>query len=73
MFCRGEDGYSIDILQVNPVTREPVQKNVSYMNFTPRNFQGITYETFQGVCKAIGLLEYDTHLKSCFMLLSQIT
>ena len=26
-----------------------------------RRFQGITYETFQGVCKAMGLLEDDTH------------
>ena len=33
MFCRGEDRYSIDIPQVNPVTREPVQKKVSCMNY----------------------------------------
>jgi hypothetical protein len=33
MFCRGEDGYSIDIPQVNPVTRDPVQKKVSCMNY----------------------------------------
>jgi hypothetical protein len=26
-----------------------------------RTFQGITYETSQGVCKAMGLLENDTH------------
>ena len=32
MFCRVEDGYSIDIPQINPVTREPVQKKFSYMN-----------------------------------------
>ena len=29
-----------------------------------RTFQGITYETFQGVCKAMGLLEDDTHWAS---------
>ena len=27
-------------------------------------FQGITYETFQGVCKAMGLLEDITHWES---------
>ena len=26
-----------------------------------RTFQGITYETFQGVCKAMGLLEDNTY------------
>lgn len=29
-----------------------------------RTVQGITYETFQGACKAMGLLEDDTHSKS---------
>jgi len=27
-------------------------------------FQGITYESFQGVCKAVSLLEDDTHWES---------
>ena len=29
-----------------------------------RTFQGITYETFQGVCKAMGLLKDDTQWES---------
>ena len=29
-----------------------------------RNFQGITYEKFQGFCKAMYLLEDDTHWES---------
>jgi hypothetical protein len=29
-----------------------------------RTFQGITYETFQRICKAMGLLEDDTHSES---------
>ena len=29
-----------------------------------RTFQGITYEIFQGICKAMYLLEDDTHWKS---------
>ncbi|XP_045455771.1 uncharacterized protein LOC123665525 [Melitaea cinxia] len=33
MFCRGEDGYTIDILQVNPSTGDRVQKKVSCMNY----------------------------------------
>ncbi|XP_045456077.1 uncharacterized protein LOC123665891 [Melitaea cinxia] len=33
MFCRGEDGYTIDIPQVNPSTGDRVQKKVSCMNY----------------------------------------
>ena len=33
MIFRGEDGYSIDIPQVNTVTREPVQNKFSYINY----------------------------------------
>ncbi|XP_060881727.1 uncharacterized protein LOC132953221 [Metopolophium dirhodum] len=33
MFPYGEDGYSIDIPQVDPVTRVPTQKKVSCMNY----------------------------------------
>ncbi|XP_044594412.1 uncharacterized protein LOC123271894 [Cotesia glomerata] len=34
IFCYGDDGYSIDIPQVNPVSRQPIQnKTVSAMSF----------------------------------------
>ena len=34
-------------------------KGPTFINL--HTFQGITYETFQGVCKAMGPLEDDTH------------
>ena len=33
-FYRGKDGYSIDIPQVNPATRESVKNKFSYMTYT---------------------------------------
>lgn len=33
ILCRGEDGYSINIHQIDPNTRVPLQKTVSCMNY----------------------------------------
>lgn len=33
MFCRGEDGYSVDIAQVDPKTKLPLRKKVSAASF----------------------------------------
>lgn len=33
MFCYGQNGYSIDVSQVNPITKIPLNKTVSVMEF----------------------------------------